>query len=135
MEKPKKNSNKKTKKQGVSYEKIHIKIDYPVPIRKGMCQSCLRKIGNGIKRTSLHHTLYAYHRNTVRKNPYLALHNTIELCYGCHPVADGFRGVLLSSPRGSLRSIPRIIQVLKLLPKEQQDHFTELCKKWLRNKK
>jgi len=125
----------KTKKQGISYSGMHLRFDFPVPIRNGCCIGCLRCIGEGIKRTALHHTKYAYQRETVRKNPYLALDNTLELCYGCHPIADGFRGILLSNPRGALRSIQRIIQVVKLLPEEQQEHFTKLCKIWLRKTK
>lgn len=131
------NESEKTKiiKQGISYSGMHLRLILPTPIRKGCCVACLRCKGHGIKRTSLHHTKYAYERKTVRKNPYLALENTLELCYGCHPIADGLRSMLLSNPRGGLRSIPRIIQVLNLLPKDQQKHFTKLCRTWLKTKR
>lgn len=132
----KKNRKSKPNRQGLSYEKMHLIFnDLAFLIRKGCCEACLRCKGKGIKRTSLHHTVYAYTKETVRKNKFLALENTIELCFGCHPIADGLRGILLSNPRGGLRSIPRIIQVVKLLPPEQQKHFTKLCRTWLKIKK
>ena len=43
--------------------------------RQGICQQCKRVIGNGIKRTNIHHI--EYHDN----NP---LKDTIELCPSCH---------------------------------------------------
>jgi len=126
---------KKKQLQNISYQKKNIKIYYPVPIRKGCCVACERCRGEGIKITQLHHAKYAYETKTVLKNPVLALDNTLELCFGCHPVADGFRDMLLSNPRGALRSINRIVQVLKFLPKEQQDHFTSLARTWLKERK
>lgn len=102
-------------------------IDYPTPIRKGECVACGRKVGQGINTTQLHHTVYKYEVATVKKNPLLALENTLELCYGDHPVADGFRAMLLSNPRGGLRNVQRIIQIAKKLPIEQQEHFKKIC--------
>jgi hypothetical protein len=120
------------KLQTIMYERMQVKIYYPTPIRKGKCVCCSRTIASlEIKTTQMHHTVYKYERDTVRKNPVLALDYTLELCFGCHPIADGFRELLLSNPRGGLRNLDRIIKVGALLPQEQQDHFTALCKRWL----
>jgi len=122
-------------KQRIYYQRTRFSFIFPVPIRTGCCVACKRCKSKGeIKVTQMHHTKYAFETKTVKKNPLLALENTLELCFGCHPVADGLRDILLSNPRGGLRSINRIIQVVKLLPEEQQDHFTKLCKVWLRRK-
>lgn len=43
--------------------------------RTGVCQRCGRKIGEGIKRTNMHHERY---------DPADALAHTIELCVACH---------------------------------------------------
>lgn len=114
-------------KQTITYERTKITVDYPTPIRKKECVACHRKRGEGIKMTALHHTVYKYTVATVKKNPILALQNTLELCFGDHRIADAFRDLLLSNPRGALRSLNRIMQVVKLLPEEQRDHFSKLC--------
>lgn len=134
VSKPKKQD--KSKRQSVTYARKRISFNYPVPIRKGVCKACHRsKHKNEIQQTSLHHTKYAFELKTVRANPVLAIENTIELCYTDHIIGDSLRGLLLSSPRGGLKSINRIIQVVNLLPKDQQKHFTKLCKSWLRRKR
>lgn len=131
-----KNKQNMTKKQKIYYQRTRISFLYPVPIRNGCCIACKRCKSKGeIKTTQKHHTVYAFKTETVKKNPLLALENTLELCFGCHPVADGFRDMLLSNPRGALRSINRIFQVGELLPENQQDHFTKVCKEWLRRKR
>jgi len=128
-----KKNKKDPKLQSIMYQRARILIYYPVPIRTGCCIACFRCKSTGeIKTTQKHHTIYAYTTATVKANPVLALDNSLELCYGCHPIADGFRSLLLSNPRGGLRSINRIIQVAVLLPKNQQEHFTKLCREWLR---
>lgn len=123
--------------QKVYYQRTHISIKgYPVQIRRGICSSCNRSKHKGeIKTTQLHHTKYAFETETVLKNPILALENTLELCFGCHPVADGLRDILLSNPRGGLRKIEKIIRVIKFLPEEQQLHFTHLAREWLKERK
>lgn len=70
----------------------------PFDPRKGKCDACGRKIGEEIKITALHHWFYAYKPETVKKNPALALENTSELCYGCHPIADAIRALLYANP-------------------------------------
>jgi len=52
----------------------------------GACLACGRK-----GKTDLHHYAYEYTTAEVRKEPLLALKNTIELGYRCHRVADLFR--------------------------------------------
>ena len=127
------NKPKKEEKQRIYYQRVRVSFYYPIPIRKGCCVACKRCKSKGeIKTTQLHHTVYKYETKTVRKNPVLALENSLELCFGCHRPADGLRDLLLSNPRGGLRSINRIIQVVKLLPHEQQKHFTKLCRTWLK---
>ena len=123
--------------QKVYYQKTHISIKgYPVQIRRGICIGCKRNKHKGeIKTTQLHHMKYAFETETVLKNPILALENTLELCFGCHPVADGLRDILLSNPRGGLRKIERIMQIIKLLPPEQQQYFTDLARAWLKERK
>jgi hypothetical protein len=121
------------KPQTLMYERIQIKICYPIPIRKGTCMACGKSVQKReIKTTQLHHTVYKYEIATVRKNPVLALDYTLEFGFCCHPIADGFRDLLLANPRGALRPVDKIINVGMLLPKEQQDQFTSLCKKWLK---
>lgn len=125
-----------SKRQNIYYQRTRISLYYPIPIRTGCCVACGRCKSKGeIKTTQKHHMKYAYETKTVLKNPALALENTLELCFGCHPIADGLRDLLLSNPRGALRSINRIVQVAELLPPEQQKHFTKLCRIWLKRNK
>jgi hypothetical protein len=121
--------------QKIYYQRTIVKFMYPQPIRKGKCVACLRTVKDQeIKTTQMHHTKYAYETNTVIKNPLLALENTLELCFGCHPVADGFRDMLLANPRGGLRSANRVIQIAEMLPPEQRDHFTLIARLWLKKR-
>lgn len=53
---------------------IHLKINP----RKGVCQVCLKKVGE-VKRTNIHHI--QYHDNDPLKD-------TVELCNSCHRMAD-----------------------------------------------
>jgi hypothetical protein len=71
----------------------------PADPRKHKCECCGKVVGVDIKMTALHHWFYAYQPETVRKNPILVLDNTIEVCYGCHQVADAIRALLYASPK------------------------------------
>ena len=63
--------------------------------RKGQCQRCKRKVGEGIKRTQIHHIKYH------KKYP---LKDTIELCVRCHNSAHHRRYKLYKNkPGGYLR--------------------------------
>ena len=67
-------------------------VEVPYLIRKGICEACGKsKKKREIKSTHLHHWRYAYKWSSVKKNPELALENTIELCYACHEIADAIR--------------------------------------------
>lgn len=66
-------------------------IYLPEDPRKHQCEACKRKVGQGIKSTALHHTSYKYKGDTVKKNPKLALDNTIEVCFTHHKIADALR--------------------------------------------
>lgn len=128
-------NKKKEKKQCLYYHKTKICFSYPVPIRSGCCNACKQcKSKNEIKQTALHHAKYAYQTETVKKNPVLALDNTMELCFFCHQIADGFRGILVTSS-GGRKSVNRILQVAKLLPKDHKEYLTEFCRKWLKTVK
>jgi hypothetical protein len=105
-------------------------INLPFDPRKGICACCgksIHKIVNGepeIKLTALHHWMYAYKPETVKNNPILILDNTVEVCYACHQVADGLRGIMKMSPE-------RALLVMKQMPKELADKFAVICKMYL----
>ena len=74
----------------VSYRRGLIKL--PFNPRKGECESCNAKVGEGkIKITNIHHMKYSYPLKEVRKFPLKALENTLELCVECHRLADCVR--------------------------------------------
>jgi hypothetical protein len=119
--------------QYVQYERTRIKVFVPFPVRKGRCVVCGRSVAKQeIKITQRHHTKYAYELETVRKNPVLALDNSLELCFSDHAIGDALRGLLLSNPRGGLRKIENVVNVIVFLPEEQQIHFTHLARAWLK---
>ena len=107
-------------------------IDLPFDPRAGVCTACgksIHKIINGepeIKLTSMHHWKYAYAPETVRKNPILILDNTIEVCYACHQVADGLRGIMKMSP-------DRALAVMVHMPKDLKEKFKIICDLYLKN--
>ena len=114
----------KIKTYPVSYETAHGKgvvvqlLDNP---RKGKCECCGKVVGEEIKVTALHHNWYAYQPETVRKNPILALDNTIEICYGCHQMADAIRALLYASPS-------RVARVANCLKGEPRERFKRVLK-------
>jgi len=110
---------KKPKRHYVTYNKT--KIPVPENPRKGQCVSCKRKVGNVIKVTQLHHTIYAFLLRTVKKKPLLALKNILELCFPCHKTADAFRMLL------DRTSYERILMVFKVLPRFQQERMLNIC--------
>lgn len=71
------------KKFSIMYHDTKVSIPYPKNPRSGQCVSCQRVRGVEIKVTQLHHTFYEFMLDTVRKNPLLALKNTLELCFPC----------------------------------------------------
>lgn len=127
-------SNKDSiKPQYIQYEKTRITVFVPFPVRKKKCVVCGRSVAKQeIKTTQRHHTKYAYELETVKKNPVLALENSLEVCFSDHMIADALRGLLLSNPRGGLRKIENMVNVITFLPEEQQIHFTRLANAWLK---
>ena len=118
------------KKWNITYHRVRILVPYPRNIRKGECVVCHRKKGEGIKVTQLHHTFYEFMVETVRKNPLLALKNTIEACFPCHQIADGFRNILDET------SMDRMMWVAVLLPENQLRKLADFCRiflKWYNN--
>ena len=84
-----KNGSYKTR---VNYQKLSVVVFTPYPVRRGICQVCHRSIEKGeIKVTALHHYRYKYSKETIRKNPILALDHTIETCFTHHQILDALR--------------------------------------------
>lgn len=98
-----------------------ITVTLPDDPRKHKCAVCGKVVGEEIKTTALHHWWYAYQPETVRKNPILALDNTIEVCYGCHQVADAIRALLYASPS-------RVAMVANCLKGEPRERFKRVLK-------
>ena len=116
----------KLKKYNVTYHRTQIRVPYPRNPRKGVCVSCGRQRGKEIKMTALHHFFYAYSTKAVKKNPLLALKNTLEVCFPCHQIADGLRAILDKT------SIDRMMMVAVHLPAVQLDKLAIFCKEFLR---
>ena len=121
-----KKENPKMRKYNVTYHRTQIRVPYPCNPRKGKCVNCGRERGKEIKMTALHHTMYEFSTKAVKKNPLLALKNTLESCFPCHQIADGFRA-LLDKP-----SIDRMMMVAVNLPDTQSNKLAIFCKDYLR---
>lgn len=122
--------SKKLKKYGVTYQKTRILVPYPRNPRTGICKVCGRSKAKGeIKTTQLHHWFYAYETKTVKKNPLLALENTIEVCFRCHKIADWLRDATTGTRP---ENIKWIIDVAKQMPEWMQKRFTRICELWLK---
>jgi hypothetical protein len=94
-----------------------IVVTLPSDPRKHICEACRKSVLAGeIKMTALHHWWYAYQPETVRENPILAVDNTSELCFGCHPLGDAIRAMLYANP-------VRVAQVAELLRGEPRERF------------
>jgi hypothetical protein len=116
---------KKVNKIGfkVRYETAHghgIVVTLPFDPRKHKCDACGKSIANGeIRVTALHHWWYAYQPDTVKENPQLAIENTSELCFGCHPLGDAIRAFLYANPT-------RVAMVAELLRGEPRERFIKV---------
>lgn len=64
-----------TNPKRIMFKPIGQQISIEANPRTGQCSKCLRKIGEGIKRTAMHHI--EYHDEDPLKD-------TIELCNRCH---------------------------------------------------
>jgi 5-methylcytosine-specific restriction endonuclease McrA len=72
----------------VRYRRATIVVPDAPPLT-GICECCGNK-----RKTDTHHVVYLFKTSEVRKNPKLALENTVQLCFPCHRVADAMRIVL-----------------------------------------
>ncbi len=70
----------------ICYRKIRVQVEGTRPTR---CAACAAQ-----GRIEMHHWKYAYTTEQVRKNPQLALENTIPFCYQCHKLADAIRNLM-----------------------------------------
>ncbi len=124
---------KQLKKYGVTYKRKRIRVPCKTNPRKGKCNGCGRSIRKKeIKVTQLHHWFYAYLLRTVKKNPQLSLDNTNEFCFRpCHRAADALR---MLTAEINPENYDNIINVVKLMPDWMQKNFTQLCRKWLKEK-
>lgn len=75
----------------VKYRRLRVWVECDKPDK---CQCCLTRA----KKIDLHHWIYAYKTEEVRKNPQLALDNATWLDYPCHQVADAL-GKVLKDPK------------------------------------
>jgi len=105
-------------------------VPYPRNPRRGKCKVCGKDKAKGeIKTTQLHHWYYKYNVETVKKNPLLALENTIELCYGCHKIADWLRNAVTATRP---ENFYKIIKAGKQMPEWMRKRFTQICRLWLK---
>jgi hypothetical protein len=119
----------KLPKWAVRYQQSTIMVPYPRNPRKGICEVCGRSIDKKeIKTTQLHHWVYKYETETVKKNPLLALENTIEVCFGCHKICDWLRSATTETKP---ENFDRIIRTAKNMPEWMQRRFTKICQLWL----
>lgn len=107
----------------IRYETAHgggVVVTLPYNPRKHICEACKKSVAAGeIRVTALHHWWYAYQPQTVKDNPILAIDNTSELCFGCHPLADAIRALLYANPT-------RVAQVAELLRGEPRAKFIRM---------
>lgn len=99
-----------------------VTVTLPFDPRKGVCEGCGKSVAKGeIKSTAMHHWWYQYHPKTVKANPILALKNTSEFGFCCHPLADSIRALLYAKPE-------RVANVAKCLKGEQKERFINVLK-------
>lgn len=122
----------KEKHYKIRYATAHgggIVVELPFNPRKGICDACGKSVASGeIRVTALHHWLYKYRADTVRETPELAIENTSELCFGCHPVGDAIRALTYASPQ-------RVAMVAELLRGEPREKFIRMLEEVTRRLK
>jgi len=89
-------------KARVKYRRIRVTVEVPKNFRK-KCDAC-GKTG----KIDLHHLIYQFPTKEVRKNPQLALKNTVCLCYKHHRIADLIRK-LIETDGVELGKVMRVI--------------------------
>jgi len=70
----------------LKYKRAIIKVNGERPHYCNICGRAGKPRG-----MQFHHFKYAYMVSEVRKNPILAVENTIFICFRCHQVANAFR--------------------------------------------
>lgn len=119
----------KLSKWAVQYQRTTIMVPYPRNPRTGICEVCGRSIKKKeIKTTQLHHWIYKYETETVKKNPLLALENTIEVCFRCHKIADWIRAATTETKP---ENYGWIIKTAKNMPEWMQWRFGQICRLWI----
>jgi len=122
-EKEMSSSKQKPKGYKIRYETAHghgIVVTLPYDPRKHKCDACGKSVAAGeIRVTALHHWWYAFQPDTVKENPQLAVENTSELCFGCHPLGDAIRALLYANPT-------RVAMVAELLRGEPRAKFIKV---------
>jgi len=73
----------------IRYRRARVTVEVPDNFKR-KCEICGKEDG----KISFHHYKYTYKTSEVRKNPQLALKNTIMLCYKHHRTADALRKVV-----------------------------------------
>lgn len=115
------NKSKKYKSK-IKYQNVTVTVITDRPIRRGICEACKRRVGKELKVTQLHHWKYAFKPETVKDNPELALLNTTEYCFGCHPIADALRTLT------QVKDKYRVLDILDTLPPFIIERFNNLIR-------
>lgn len=98
-------------KCAILYRRARIPLNFNP--RKGICKLCGKSIEKGeITITHLHHMIYEFTTDKVRKNHQLALKNTIEICFSCHTALHAIQEAIKPENQQLL------IKLLNLAPKE-----------------
>jgi len=107
---------------------LTVMVPYPENPREGICEACERRIDKKeINVTALHHWIYRYKHNTIKKDPLKALENNSEVCFFCHKLADALR-VLFTVREENLW---KVIRVAKLMPESMKKKFDWVVRAWL----
>ncbi|MHA1305339.1 MAG: hypothetical protein ACTSPI_16695 [Candidatus Heimdallarchaeaceae archaeon] len=74
----------------IKYRRARVTVTVPDNFKRECCiEDCPNKHG----KIDFHHYRYAYKTSEIRKNPQLALKNTILLCFHHHRIADAMRTI------------------------------------------
>ena len=74
----------------IQYRRITVQVSGDRPKVCPVCNHTHTKKGKPLT-IQMHHTRYAYKTSEVRRNPLLALENTVPCCYTCHRILDACR--------------------------------------------
>jgi len=88
----------------IKYRKLTVEVEGERPKKCSIC-------GKEFKKIDLHHFKYEFTTEQVRKNPQLALKNTIPVCYYDHRIADAIRKVMDNPERS--KKIAKLLKSYK----------------------